>query len=233
MLQAPKEEAPLQQGDVIADVPFLVLPKTVGVKAQGVSGQERLVAGNVDSFAKVKAHASGQAMTASDVPIVLNLGMVVTQSCDIDNKDQITLARVFPLPDAVKTAKDALEHGEPLILFDVIRKLTEGMDSGHLVYVGNPDGTGHQVADLLRVQSYPKEWKECFRQKRVIGLSDDGLRYLQGRLTVFSGRFATTVGFWQDEQLRQLAQQAHSDRNAIREAYDRLREKMTKPTEKT
>lgn len=229
MLQAPKPGAPLQQGDIIADVPFLVFPKAFGVKAQGIPGQERLVAGATESAAKVKAHATGQAMTASDVPLVLQLGMVVTQSCDLDNKDHITLARIFPLDDAVLTAKDALEHDEPLVLFDVIRKLTEGTDSGHLVFLGNPDGTGHKVADLLRLQSYQKEWKDSFLKMRVTGLSDDGLRYLQGRLTTFTGRFATTAGFWHDAQLRQLAEQARANKHAIREAYDRLRQKLARP----
>src|SRR5262245_25301182 len=117
MLQAPKDNAPLQQGDIIADVPFLVFQKVVNVKAPGVAGQARLDSANVESFAKVKDHAAGGQMTATDVPLALQLGMVVTQSCDLDNKDQITLARVFPISEFVSDAKGALEHDEPLVLF--------------------------------------------------------------------------------------------------------------------
>jgi hypothetical protein len=230
MLQQPRADAPLQQGDIIVDVPFLVLPKAFNVKAQAVQGQKRLDSQDLDSFEKTKRFASGKQLLAVDVPFVLQLGMVVTQSCDLDNKDQITLARVFPLAHLVQQAKDAIDHAEPLVLFDVIRQLTEGSEYNHLIYVGDPEQTGPQAADLLRVQSYQKEWKECFLRHRTMSLTDEALKYLQGRLSTFTGRFATVVGFWHTPEHRQLAAQAGGNPNAIPEAYDRLKAKTQKPS---
>ncbi|HEV3257711.1 MAG TPA: hypothetical protein VG013_12575 [Gemmataceae bacterium] len=164
--------------------------------------------------------------------MILQTGMIVTQSCDLDYKDHVTVARVFPLASMVKDARDAIDHQEPLVLYDVINRLTEGTDFAHLVYVGDPDGTGPQVADLLRVQSFAKDWKECFRQQRLKMLTEDGLKYLQGRLATFTGRFATTLGFWHTPEYRAIAEQLKKDRNGLRLAYDRLREKTTKPSGK-
>jgi hypothetical protein len=36
----------------------------------------------------------------------------------------------------IQDARDAIDHDEPLVLHEVIRRLTEGHDSPNLVYVG-------------------------------------------------------------------------------------------------
>src|SRR5437879_4093869 len=126
MLRPSEKDGVLQQGDLIEDVPFLVLPKAVSIKAPGVQGQTRLDSQNLDSFQNVKQFGGDKRLAAAEVPIVLQLGMVVTQSCDLDHKDQITLVRIFPLTHMIQQAKEAIEGGERLVLFDVVRRLTEG-----------------------------------------------------------------------------------------------------------
>ena len=149
MLVPPKQDASLQQGDVIRDVPFVILAGAINVKAQGVQGQERLNAQDLGSFAKVKEFSQGKHLVAATVPLVLQPGMVATQGCDIDYKDHITLVRVFPIDQLLQDARDAIEHNEPLVLHEVIRRLTEGHDSPNLVYLGSLDGLGRCVADLM------------------------------------------------------------------------------------
>ncbi|HKW86293.1 MAG TPA: hypothetical protein VJM82_04410 [Nitrospiraceae bacterium] len=225
MLVAPDKDAPLQQGDIIKDVPFLVLPKAFNVKAEGASGQTRLDSHQLESFEKARTFSAGKRLTATEIPLVLQVGMVVTQSCDLDYKDQITLARVFRIDQMIQSARDAIEHNEPFVLYEVVYRLAEGAEHNHLVYVGNPDGEGQQVADLLRVQSFVQDWKQCFRQQRLKSLSDEGLKYLQGRLATFTGRFATSIGFWQTPEQKQIAEQIAKEPDAIREAHERLAEK--------
>lgn len=230
MLRPPKENDPLQQGDLIEDVPFLVLRPAFNVKAQGVQGQTRLDSQDLASFEKMKQFAGGKALHTSEVPLILQLGIIVTQSCDLDYKDHVTLARVFPIRAMIQTAKEALDRTEPLVLFDILRRMTEGAEYGHLVYVGHPGGDEPHVADLLRVQSFTKEWKECFRQKRRECLTEEGLKYFQGRLTTSTGRYATETGFWQTSAEREIAKQIKDKDNLIREAYDRLKANPAPPT---
>lgn len=231
MLRPPKPDEPLQQGDIIRDVPFIVLPKAFNIKATGVPGQVRLDSANTGSFENGRQLAEGdKKLFAVDVPLVLHLGMVITQSCDLDNKDQITLARVYPIEEQVQTAREAIQHNEPFVMYDILRRLTEGAaDHGHLAYAGCLDGKAHLVADLLRLHSYALPWKECFRQQRLRCLTDEGLKYLQGRLSNFTGRFATTTGFWQTPDEQERARQLVANTSLIREAHDRLREKKNKP----
>src|SRR4051812_34838166 len=137
MLRPPEGGVALQQGDLIRDVPFLVLRKVINIKAEGVP-HHALDCQAPESFESAKGVSGGKPLTATEVPVVLQTGMIVTQSCDLDYKDHVTLVRVFPLASMVKDAKDAIDHNEPLVLYDVIKRLTEGADYSHLVYVGDP-----------------------------------------------------------------------------------------------
>jgi hypothetical protein len=207
MLVSPPQNRPLQQGDIIQDVPFLVLGKIVNVQAHEIQGQKRINAENPGSFDTVREHAKGKALTATGVPLVLQPGIIVTQGCDIEHKENVTVARIFPIEQLVAAARDAIEYGERLALHDMIRGLIEGYDYPNLVYLGPLDGLGRCVADLMRVQSYPEVWKSCFLQKRWKSLNEEGVKYLQGRLSLFTGRFALADGFWHvggDAQTHQL-----------------------------
>src|SRR5687767_14682481 len=86
MFVPPKQDAPLQQGDIIRDVPFVILAGALNVQAEGVQGQCRLNTQDLGSFGKVKEFSQGRQLTAATVPLVLQPGMVVTQGCDIDYK---------------------------------------------------------------------------------------------------------------------------------------------------
>lgn len=225
MLVPPKKDTPLQQGDIVSDVPFVVFPGAFNVKAQGVQGQARLDAQDLNSFTKVKEFSGGNHLNAATVPIVLQPGMVVTQGCDIDHKDNITLARVFPIGHLLADARDAIEYHEPLVLHELIRRLTEGHDAPHLVYIGSLDGLGLCIGDLMRVQSFPEVWKECFRQKRWMSYTAEGIRYVQGRLSSFTGRYALGQGFWHMGEDANYAEQLKREPDAFQAAVKSLEAK--------
>lgn len=227
MLLEPNAQQPLQQGDILNDVPFVVLAKVFNVKANNVQGQSRLSCEDLATFDAVKQFSQGNVLTAASLPLVLQPGMVITQGCDIDHRDFITLARVFPLTMLVEQAKQALDYEEPLVLHEVIRRLTEGHDYPHLVYLGALDGQTRYVADLLRVQSFPKEWKSCFRQRRWKTLTSDGLMYVQARLSFLAGRYATQHGFWHTlPDDKNGADALTQNPGALDEAKSRLGQKM-------
>lgn len=228
MLIEPKPDLPLQQGDIIQDVPFVILSKIINVKANSIQGQSRLTCDDAASIDQVKAFGQGKPLAAATLPLILQPGMIVTQGCDIDHRDSITLARIFPLTALIQDVKDAIDHGEPLVLHEVVRRLTEGHDYPHLVYLGSPDGKVRYAADLLRVQSFPKEWKECFQKKRWKGLTADGLTYVQARLSFHAGRLATQQGFWHGPaEDKESAETVSKDPGAFNRAKSDLERKKS------
>jgi hypothetical protein len=228
MLQ-PRQDESLQQGDVIRNVPWLLLPRLVNVKAVGVQGQARLDSQAPEGVHAVLAHGGGKPLSVNGAPLVLDLGIIVTQSCDLDYKPHLTLARVFPLVDLVLEAKEAVQHREPLVLYDTVRNLTEGLQHANLVYLSAPDSVNRVVADLLQVQSFEATWKGYFKHHRLVGLTEEGLKYLQGRLNLFTGRYATETGFWRLADEHGLAKQVESDPSALEQAYARLEQKRRPP----
>src|SRR5947209_3343138 len=128
MLVPPRQDGPLQQGDIIRDVPFLVMQEEMNVKAHETQGQKRINAADATSFDRLKEFAQGKALTAAGVPLVLQPGIVITQGCDLNHKDSVTIARVYPIEQLVVGAREALEFGERLALHDMVRGLTEGYD---------------------------------------------------------------------------------------------------------
>jgi hypothetical protein len=151
--------------------------------------------------------------------------LILTQTCDIDHKDHVTVARIFAIGHLLQDARDALDHGEPLALHEVIRTLTEGYEALNVVYLGALEGIGRSVADLLRVQSFPQTWKECFKKNRWMSLTGEGVKYLQSRLSTLSGRFALDEGFWFSGDDQAIAQQIKEAPNAVEQALARLEEK--------
>src|SRR5437899_1053202 len=121
MLVPPRQEAPLQQGDIIRDVPFLVMPEEFNVKAHEIQGQKRINAADGASIDRLMEFAQGKALTATTIPLVLQPGIVITQGCDLQHKDSITIARVYPIEQLVVGAREAIEFGEQLALHDMVR----------------------------------------------------------------------------------------------------------------
>jgi hypothetical protein len=224
MLIQPRSDS-IQQGDIIQDVPFVVLGSEFNIQASETKGQVRLRATDATSFDRVKEHAKGKKLNAVNVPLVLQPGLILTQGCDIEHKDHITVARIFPLQTVSESARVAIDHGERLALHDMIRGLTERYNFPNIVYLGPLDGLGRCCADLMRVQSYPLVWKSCFLQKRWRSLSDEGLKYLQGRLNMFSGRFALDDGFWHMEDDTGIQKQAQ-DQDAVQRSYQQVEAKQ-------
>jgi hypothetical protein len=149
----------------------------------------------------------------------------VTQSCDLNHKEGLTLARIFPIGDLIKGAKQAIESGERLALHDMIRGITEGYDYPNLVYLNPLDELGRCVADLSRVYTFPDVWKQCFLQKRWKSLNDEGIKYLQSRLSFFTGRFALADGFWHIGDDAQIAEAA-KDANSLAQSLERVERKI-------
>jgi hypothetical protein len=229
MLVPPNPNVALQQGDIIRDVPFVLFPKVFNVKVEGVQGQKRLDSQDLATFDQVKEFSQGKQLTAAAVPFLLTPALVVTQGCDLDFKDQITLARIYPIGHLLQDAKDALGHDEPVVLHEVIRSITEGYESLNLVYLGPLEGVGRCAADLMRVQSFPEVWKECFRQKRWMSLTDEGVKYVQGRLNAFTGRYALRQGFWHMGEDGDIARRLEQEPGALDRALAQLEAKKTAP----
>jgi hypothetical protein len=71
MLRPINKDAPLQQGDIIRDVPFIVFPKMFNVKIPDIPGQSRINSQELDSFTKLKELSQGKNLAATTVPFVL------------------------------------------------------------------------------------------------------------------------------------------------------------------
>ncbi|QDU22459.1 hypothetical protein [Urbifossiella limnaea] len=219
---------PLGQGDIIADVPFFVIPRTLQLKIQGEQGQSKCRAEDAESFRRAKEKAAGRPVVAADLPVVIEPGVIITQDCDIEHKSYMTVARIFKLESVVVDARDAVKYDEPCVLWDVKRSITEGTDHASFIYLGRPIGDAAVVADLLKVQSFAKDpWGAYFLQNRVKCLTDDGAKYLQGRLATFVGRYATEAGFWYEAGDQELATKVKGDKYLIDKAYDSLKSKRT------
>lgn len=225
MLLDPNLKMTLQQGDIIQDVPFVIFPKTFNVKANDIQGQSKLTCEDHNSLEKVKEFSKGNSLAATQLPLILQPGMIVTQGCDIDFRDSVTLARVYPLAQLIQEVKEATDHSEPLVVYEVIRRLTEGHEYPHLVYVGSPDGRSRFAADLLRVQSFQQDWKSFFKMKRWKTLTPAGLAYVQARLSFHAGRLATEKGFWHCLPEDNSSAEAITP-DALEQAKARLFEKM-------
>src|ERR1700693_203792 len=100
MLRPPEAGLALPQGDLIRDVPFLVFRKVINVKAEGLP-HHVLESQAPASLAEARSSSGTKPLLATEVPVFLQTGMIVTQSCDLDYKDQVTLARTFPLASMV------------------------------------------------------------------------------------------------------------------------------------
>ena len=200
---------PLSQGDIITDVPFFVIPKALTLVLHGEKDRIPCSPSDVGSFRAAKARSeSGElkkGLLAIEMPIEIEPGVVITHDCDADNKDIITVAKLTPLATFAVQVKDAIEFDEPLVIFDIIKRMTDGSDYAHLAYVGQPFGEVRMCADLLRAQAFPRKgWYDYLRGNRAKGLNAEGLKYFQGRLSAFSGRFATETGFWHNEADKML-----------------------------
>lgn len=132
MLRVVETTQPLSQGEIIADVPFFIIPKAITLKLHGDKDQHKGSPLESASFRqmKEKAATAKKGLLAVDLPMKIEYGIIISQSCDIDNKDWISVARLSPLSDIVGQVRDALELDEPHVLFDIKRRLTEGPDYG-------------------------------------------------------------------------------------------------------
>ena len=215
----------LSQGDIVIDVPFFIIPKSITVALHGEKGKQACSPSDLESFRNMKERASGakKGMLAVEIPLEVDVGMIVTQDCDLDNKDAISIARLHPLSAYAVPLKDAIELDEPLVVFDFKRRITEGPDYAHLVYVGKAVDETILCAEIQRIHTFPKKgWYEYFKSKRIKHLNDNGRKYLQGRLASFAGRYATDVGFWHTDEDKTCAEQVANDRMLIKQAHDRL-----------
>ena len=123
MLVPPRQEAPLQQGDIIRDVPFLVMPEELNVKAHEIQGQKHINSADAASIDRLKEFAQGKAFAAASMPLILRPGIVITQGCDLQHKDSITIARVYPIEQLV------VRTGKPLSVARNLRCMTWSVGS--------------------------------------------------------------------------------------------------------
>ncbi|MFO0806564.1 MAG: hypothetical protein U0791_25955 [Gemmataceae bacterium] len=223
-------DRPLSQGDIVVDVPFFIIPKAITVELHGVKARQQCSPSDVESFRNLKAKslAEKKGIVAVEMPLEVEPGIIVTHDCDLDNREVIAVAKLFPMASYAVNLKDALELEEPLVVFDFKRRVTEGSEFGNLIYVGKAVDDTLLCGDLHRVYTFPKKgWYEYFRANRVKSLDDNGKKYLQGRLAAFAGRYATDTGFWHTDEDKAHAEAVSKDKGLIQKAYENLKAKKS------
>jgi hypothetical protein len=81
----------------------------------------------------------------------------------------------------------------------------------------------------MRVQSFPEVWKECFRQNRWMSLTDEGVKYVQGRLNAFTDRYALRQGFWHMGEDGDIARRFEQEPGALDRASPNSRRRRPHP----
>jgi len=215
----------LTQGDLVYGVPFLQIPKTLTFKVEGEQVQRRLGVGN----ALPKEQAFSPCRGQGAIPIVSGLGVVLSQSCDIDQREQVAFGRVHYLEELIQDYRDALEFDEPEVCKALIIDLCRHKGYNYIAYMGKIEVDGQQRhigAHLLAVQVLPKAWQDALVAHRLFSLSDDGLRYFQAKLTNLTGRYALEDDFfWSSPEDLPSYKQLRNPTNA----FDRLKQKKQQP----
>ncbi|MBT9587536.1 hypothetical protein IV102_29610 [bacterium] len=200
---------------------FGQIPKTLTFKVEGEQVQRRLGVGN--ALAKEQAFSPCRGQGA--IPIVSGLGVVLSQSCDIDQREQVAFGRVHYLEELIQDYRDALELDEPEVCKALLIDLCRHKGYNYIAYMGKIEVDGqrrHIGAHLLAVQVLPKAWQDALIAQRLFSLSDDGLRCFQAKPSNLTGRYALEDDlFWSPPEDLPSYKQL---RNAT-DAFDRLKQK--------
>ena len=142
----------LYQGDLIKDFPFLIFKKET-------------LSGKFDSAEEVKL----------EVPAKLNTVIVLSQTCDVQNRENILVCPVYEM-QVFSFNRDEIES---------IKK----RKTGYWFYLPKLEGTiEDSVADFQTIYYVPRDFLESYKSKKFLALSDWGRHHLGWALSNYFGR---------------------------------------------
>jgi hypothetical protein len=146
------DRALLYQGDLIKDFPFLILKKET-------------FSGKFDSHEEVRL----------EVPAKLNTIMVLSQTCDVQNRENVLVCPVYEI-QGFGFNKDEVES---------IKKRR----TGYWFYLPKLEGIlEDSVADFQTVYYVPKDFLNSCKLSKFVTLSDWGRHHLCWALSNYFGR---------------------------------------------
>ena len=189
----PDEADPLQQGDLLAHIPFSYFSLTNARARAAASGPTRtrdLTKGAADPIA---------VMTR----VEFYWGIVLNQSCDLQPnpktgnfENPVTIARVLPIRELHPKA----DFSTPAKALKTVRTFDTEAKAPTTFYLPAAEGTGVEFprsgADLLDVQRFAPEDTVAMRGLVRLRFTPDALHAFQARCSYCFGRYAVPDGFY-------------------------------------
>lgn len=191
-----EQNAVLNQGDIINDVVCAYLPHIY---------EPTFILGNDEIERDLTQPFNPDEDLLVLTQAVKSPVMIITQGCDIDNRNYITVARIIPFDDQdylrgtreEKKAKHILNNYQRLGVRPTYYYLQPSLDNNF----------PRSVVSFLELHTINKtvENLEYLKQNRILRLMKEAVEDLQFRLSFFFGRFAAiTDDYMLTEAERQL-----------------------------
>ncbi|MFL6331929.1 MAG: hypothetical protein ACJ754_01140 [Pyrinomonadaceae bacterium] len=183
-MYAPIEDARLSQGDIITNVPFAYIPdlSDPALYVEGEPVERDLTQPfNPEEALTILAQAHKSSV------------LILEPSCNIDNKDYICAARIFPLSD-YDTDYRGMTNQERIAKY--LRRQYQDVGVQPNVYYLQESPEHHfpkSLASFLELHTIRKTTPnlDYLLRNRVLRLNTEALGDLQYRIGFFFGRYAT------------------------------------------
>lgn len=168
----------LNQGDIISNVVLSYIPK--------IANPSLIVGDQV-----VQRSLSEPFDPAEDLLVLSQLEkapiMILTQGCDIDNRNFISVARIFPFNDRTYSERPA--NRRPKYLLENFQQV--GVRPT-VYYLQESQNFPRSLVSFLEIHTIKKtaENLEYLQRNRILRLTSEAVEDLQFRLAFFFGRFA-------------------------------------------
>jgi hypothetical protein len=182
---SPVEQDQLYQGEIIVDVPILIMPKTMGgwTLLRTRSGrridealQHGSISGPVNVLNSNQSKEQWYSDDRGDFAMALldkRPSLVLSQTCDVQTKNFIQVAPIYP----ATSSEEALE-----------RLKTGRIYSAFWLKAHPPEIPQDSYADLERLQAIHKSYIKRIKQEQHFRLKADRIRLLQRAITNYFGR---------------------------------------------
>ena len=183
MYAAFEQDTPLSQGDVINNVVLTYIPD--------ISDPSFVVGDDVVQRDLTQPFDSQEDLIVLGQAIKSPV-LILTQSCDIDNREYICVARIFPLNDSaynqINSPKKKAEH---------IRRHYQQAGVRPTIYYLREvpeQNFPKSLASFLELHTVRKTENNLsyLKQNRILRLNPEAVEDLQFRIGYFFGRFAAT-----------------------------------------
>ena len=193
----------VRQGDVIKNFVFAYYSLVDEPHFFDGNGDELAIDLNDDDF-EIPAGAS-----LLGTP-VKTFAIVISQTCDIEHREYICLARILPLAQRVRGFSEKTPRNQ---VKTICRELAGGRQPALFYLQESPEhGLPKSLAHLCEIQTVRRLDLGFLRANRVLRLGDEGLKDLQFRLANFSGRYAAREGYMLTPEEMDVWQRDAADR---------------------